>query len=134
MTRVFDLSIPADARALERRLARGSAPDPGVLRDARRIVEDVRRRGDAGVSAWMRRLDGVQLAPPFDVPARDINAGWRACAPEVRRAIRRAIRNIEHVATRQRPRGFVTQPEPGVRIDQRIEPLGRVGCYVPGGR
>ena len=134
MTRVFDLSIATDARALERRLARGSAPDPGVVRDARRIVEDVRRRGDAGVAAWARRLDGANVAPPFNVSARDIDTGWRACAPNVRRAIRRAIRNIEHVAIRQRPRGFVTEPEPGVLIEQRVEPLGRVGCYVPGGR
>ena len=132
--RIFDLSNHTDGRALEQRLARGSAPDPRVLRDARRIVDDVRRRGDAAVSAWTRRLDGITAAPPFDVPARDIDSGWRACAPEVRRAIRRAIRNIEHVAIRQRPRGFVTQVEPGVRIEQRISPLARVGCYVPGGR
>ena len=132
--RVFDLASPADARALERRLARGNAPDPRVMRDAHRIVEDVRRRGDASVAAWTRRLDGVTAAPPFNVPSRQIDDGWRACGPEVRRAIRRAIRNIEHVAIRQRPRGFVTQVEPGVRVEQRVVPLARVGCYVPGGR
>ena len=70
--RTFDLSNPADRRAFERRLASGSAPDPGVMRDARRIVDDVRRRGDAAVSAWTRRLDGFTAAPPFVVPARDL--------------------------------------------------------------
>jgi histidinol dehydrogenase len=32
------------------------------------------------------------------------------------------------------PRPFVVAPVPGVRIEQRVVPLARVGCYVPGGR
>jgi len=32
------------------------------------------------------------------------------------------------------PRGFVVRPAAGVRIEQRVAPLARVGCYVPGGR
>jgi histidinol dehydrogenase len=38
------------------------------------------------------------------------------------------------VAAHQVPRGFVVNPMPGVRIEQRVQPLARVGCYVPGGR
>ena len=34
----------------------------------------------------------------------------------------------------QVPRPFVVNVEPGVRIEQRVAPLARVGCYVPGGR
>ena len=132
--RVFDLSLEADRYALERRLSRGSTPDPRVVRDAKRIVGDVRRRGDAGVAAWTRRLDGIRISAPFAVSARDIDAGWKACAPDLRHAIRRAIRNIERVASRQRPRGFSVDVERGVRVEQRVTPLARVGCYVPGGR
>jgi histidinol dehydrogenase len=32
------------------------------------------------------------------------------------------------------PRGFVVRPAQGIRIEQRVQPLARVGCYVPGGR
>jgi histidinol dehydrogenase len=49
-------------------------------------------------------------------------------------AIRTASRNIRAVATRQVPRGWRISPMPGVSIEQRIIPLDRVGCYVPGGR
>ena len=45
-----------------------------------------------------------------------------------------AARHIRAVAERQVPRGFVVRPAAGVRIEQRVEPLRRVGCYVPGGR
>jgi histidinol dehydrogenase len=52
----------------------------------------------------------------------------------VRAAIRTAVNNIRAVAKRQVPRGWKTRVSPGVTVEQRIVPLDRVGCYVPGGR
>jgi histidinol dehydrogenase len=80
----------------------------------------------------MRRLDRV--SPPFEISARALRAGWARTAPEVRAAVRSAARNIEAVAARQRPHQFSVTIATGVRIEQRVSPLGRVGCYVPGGR
>ena len=54
--------------------------------------------------------------------------------PPVRRAIAQAARNIALVAARQIPKHFDVDVVPGVTIEQRVEPLARVGCYVPGGR
>ena len=52
----------------------------------------------------------------------------------MRRALSQAARNIARVAFRQIPRHFDFDVAPGVSIEQRVEPLARVGCYVPGGR
>src|SRR4029079_3671741 len=49
-------------------------------------------------------------------------------------AIRVAARNIRAVAKRQVPRTWRVTVTTGVRVEQRIVPLDRVGCYVPGGR
>jgi histidinol dehydrogenase len=38
------------------------------------------------------------------------------------------------VATRQVPRGWRARVANGVTVEQRVIPLERVGCYVPGGR
>jgi histidinol dehydrogenase len=38
------------------------------------------------------------------------------------------------MARKQVPKGWRTSTTPGVRIEQRVTPLDRVGCYVPGGR
>ena len=54
--------------------------------------------------------------------------------PKVRRALATAARNIEKVARRQRPRPWTVITSPGVSVEQRVTPLDRVGCYVPGGR
>ena len=57
-----------------------------------------------------------------------------AIPASVRSAIRTAARNIRTVAKRQVPRGWRVRTAPGVTVEQRIIPLDRVGCYVPGGR
>ncbi len=139
--RIIDIG---NERAIDRLAARDVARDPAILRQAARIVRDVRRRGDKAVIAWTRTLDGASLtsrrggaAPePRLAPLSpaELQAGWDETPEDVRRAIRVAIANVEQVARRQVPRPFRLNVRPGVRIEQRVAPLGRVGCYVPGGR
>jgi histidinol dehydrogenase len=52
----------------------------------------------------------------------------------VRNAIALAARNVRLVAERQVPTAWRVSPSPGVSVEQRVTPLQRVGCYVPGGR
>jgi histidinol dehydrogenase len=54
--------------------------------------------------------------------------------PKVRAALALAARNIRVVARRQCPRPWTLSVEAGVSVAQRVTPLDRVGCYVPGGR
>src|SRR5262245_49843385 len=63
-----------------------------------------------------------------------MEAGAAQAPPELRRALRQAARNIARVAFRQIPRHLDLEVAPGVSIEQRVEPIARVGCYVPGGR
>ena len=118
--------------ATRTKIARGAARII-VARGTARIVNDVRQRGDVAVREWATRLDGLGRAP-FAVSPREIDRGWRDTPADVKRAIRLAIRNVRAVAEAQVPRPFTVRPLPGVRIDSRVAPLARVGCYVPGGR
>ncbi|HEX7780908.1 MAG TPA: hypothetical protein VF424_16785, partial [Vicinamibacterales bacterium] len=70
---------PADRTALERWLTRSRQPDGRVSRTARRIVIDVRRRGDVAVREWTQRLDG--LTGGVDVSPRELRRGWDATPP-----------------------------------------------------
>lgn len=104
-----------------------------LRRDTARIVNDVRQRGDAALREWAQKLDNAGDGP-FAVSKREIDRGWKETPSDVKRAIRVAIRNVRAVAERQVPRPFTVRPVAGVRIDQVVQPLSRVGCYVPGGR
>src|SRR5438874_6794092 len=121
-----------DERAIGRLLARTEARDPAFERRVRTIVDGVRCGGDRVLDRYARRFDGV--SGPIEVPP----AEWPAEAARVERPVRRAIaqaaRNIARVAFKQIPRHFDLDVADGVSIEQRVEPLARVGCYVPGGR
>src|SRR5262249_15194789 len=70
----------------------------------------------------------------IEVSRAEMRAAAERVDPAVRRAIRQAATHIARVAFKQIPRHFDVDVAPGVTIEQRVEPLARVGCYVPGGR
>jgi histidinol dehydrogenase len=121
-----------DRAAIAALLDRGSRRDPALDRQVSRIVSRVRRDGDRALLAYARRFD--RLTGPMEVPADEIRAGAREVPRDVRDAIATAARHIRRVAGRQVPAAWSIEPVRGVRIAQRVVPLDRVGCYVPGGR
>jgi histidinol dehydrogenase len=125
--------IPSsDSAAVARLLDRSAAVDPSVDRQVAAIIDAVRRDGDRAVLAYARQFD--LLDGPIEISAADIAAGARSVAAPVRDAIRQAAARIRTVARRQVPRGWRVRTAPGVDVEQRVAPLRRVGCYVPGGR
>jgi histidinol dehydrogenase len=95
----------------------------------REIVADVRARGDIALREWTSRIDGVDV-PTAQVSRAALEAAWRGLEPSVSNAL---------VAAAQRLREFhalqldVTDRGAGGAWLRPV-PLGRVGCYVPGGR
>lgn len=123
---------PGDITALERLLGRPASAGAAVQRTAARIVGGVRHRGDEALIDYARTLD--RLEGPLEVSGAEMKREAGAVAPEVRRAIRLAARHIRIVARKQVPKGWRVTTSAGVSIEQRVTPLDRVGCYVPGGR
>jgi histidinol dehydrogenase len=121
-----------DGKALEALLTRDRHADGTFDRRVRGIVERVRAGGDRVLLGFARRFDHVEA--PLEVSAEDMREQASRVDPEVRRAIRRAAQHIARVASRQVPRRASVTVAPGVLVEQRVEPLARVGCYVPGGR
>ena len=111
---------------------------PSVVRDtltqkkAARIVGRVRSEGDAALREYARALD--RWSGPLEVSRKQIEAGAKKAPAAVRAALTQAAAAIRTVAMAQRPREWRVRPMPGVTVEQRVVPLERVGCYVPGGR
>ena len=122
----------SDRRAIGRLLARREERDAALERRVRTIVDGVRCGGDRALDRYARRFDGA--AGTIEVPPAALLAGAARVERPVRRAIAQAARNIARVAFKQIPRHFDVDVADGVTIEQRVEPLARVGCYVPGGR
>ncbi|HTQ76797.1 MAG TPA: histidinol dehydrogenase [Burkholderiales bacterium] len=106
-----------------------AAQDPAVQRTVRRILADVRKRGDAAVRAYARKFDGVaprQLA---------IAPGLIDAVPAAQaRALRAAHARIRAFHEKQLLRSWEYTDAEGTRLGQQVSPLARVGLYVPGGK
>ena len=97
------------------------------------IVADVRTRGDAAVRAYTERFDGRGPGPDgsYEVTAAE-RARRGQVAPAVRRALEHAAERIRWFHTHQRQDDVEVERE-GIRLGLRVQPLARVGLYVPGG-
>lgn len=122
----------ANARAIDRLLAADTVTDRAFERRVQTIVDAVRRGGDRALRKFAADFDRV--SGPIEVSAQEMRVGAARVEPAVRRAIAQAAASIAAVAARQIPKHFDVETAPGVSVEQRVEPLARVGCYVPGGR
>ena len=122
----------SDTRAIGRLLTPARRDDRAFDRRVQAIVDGVRTGGDRALAGFAKRFDAA--SPPLEVSAKEMRAGAARVEPAVRRAIAQAAANIATLAFHQIPKHFDIEITPGVALEQRIEPLERVGCYVPGGR
>lgn len=97
----------------------------------RRILADVRRRGDAAVIEWSERLDRVTPAA-LRLNATHLEAAYSQIAPEVVAALKLAAQRIEQFHRRQPSLSWIHNDAEGT-LGQLVRPIPSVGIYIPGG-
>src|SRR5262249_26275754 len=122
----------ADTSDVERLLSPRRDDDRATRQRVARIVEAVRAEGDAAGRRYAAPFDDMSGA--LEIPRAAWRAEARRAPREVREALRIATAHIARAAKAQLPRSTRITVAPGVSVEQRIRPLDRVGCYVPGGR
>jgi histidinol dehydrogenase len=129
---VIDIVRSSDRERVDALLAPRRGDTRVIARRVARIVEDVRRQGDAAVRRYASELDGHR--GPIELPIREVAARAKQAPPAVHKALRLAARHVARVAAAQMPRSFRLRVSAGLTVEQRVRPLDRVGCYIPGGR
>jgi histidinol dehydrogenase len=117
--------------ALERR---GGASLDSVLPAVKRIVADVRKKGDGALLRYASRFDGLKDSKSLRVTPEEMAAAWEAATPGLRGALSTAADQIREFARRQLPSSWSFDPIPGLTTGQLVRPIRSVGCYVPSGR
>lgn len=127
-TNALDLPIP-------QRLLDGIAQifgDPLTPEQAvDRILQDIRQRGDEALRDWTHKIDGVAL-DELVVSERALQTAVDSIPSTLRTALELSAQRIRAFHNHQPLTSWTTHTLGGV-IGQRIEPLERVGVYVPGG-
>jgi histidinol dehydrogenase len=99
----------------------------------RRIVNDIRRSGDAALRHYAERWDGLAKDLEFRINPTELKQAERCLKPQLRKSLRRAAANIREFCEWQMPSSW-TRTRKGISLGQLILPLESVGCYVPSGR
>ena len=131
--RVVKAESKAGRRFLERLFNRRGRIPVRVERSVRRILAEVRRRGDAALVDYTRRFDCPDFsAALLRVPEKEISAAYREVSPELLSAIRLALRQVTEFHRRERQESWFFTRE-GVFLGQMVRPVASAGIYVPGG-
>jgi histidinol dehydrogenase len=124
----------AGRKHIDSLLARRTAAYERAIPAAKRIVDGVRRGGDAALRSYAARLDGHSQPSQLQISPKEMHNAFNAVPPAFERALRTAAKNIRTFAERQKPKDWNFAPASGVTVGQRIRPISSVGCYVPSGR
>ena len=113
-----------------------AAGDAGVERVVRRIIADVRKRGDAAVLAYARRFDRVKAGSvaKLEVPHSKLKAALKGLPKKDAASLHAAAARIRRFHERQLSRSWKYSEADGTLLGQLVTPLDRVGLYVPGGK
>jgi histidinol dehydrogenase len=113
-----------------------AAQDASVERVAKKIIADVRRRGDAAVLMYSRRFDRIKAGSirRLEISSRDLRNSLKRISRKDLDALRLAARRIRRFHERQRASSWTFREADGTVLGQKVSPLERVGIYVPGGK
>jgi len=103
------------------------------LSAVKKILSDVRARGDEAVFEYEEKFDGTALNNEnFRVSEAEFEGAYRAVSPELLQSLRLAIDNIYSYHTRMGRRDNLVT-ENGRTTGYVVRPVESAGIYVPGG-
>jgi histidinol dehydrogenase len=117
-------------------LVEGRRGQPHDVQEAvRAIIRSVRERGDAALIELTARFDKLDLSKQgFRIPARKLEAAYKALSAPLSAALSLAYERIESHHKRQLPPDDRYADATGAELGHRWTPLDSVGLYVPGGK
>jgi len=95
----------------------------------RRIVADVRQRGQTALDEWSLTLDKHAT---YEVPKREWREAYDDMDSDLREALGIARERLEKFH-RKEPKGGFMAATPAGMLAQVVRPIRRIGAYVPGG-
>jgi len=119
---------------LEKLLERNREEKNNVADDVGRIIEKVKKNGDAAVEEYTRLFDGVEIPRgAIKVTEQELNDAYGKVDSKLLEIIRKAKENIEKFHLKQKENSWFSTESEGIILGQLYRPLETVGVYVPGG-
>ena len=99
------------------------------------IISNVRENGDKAVFEYTKRFDGFDVNEKNIIVSDDeISKAYDEVDSRLLEVIRKSLSNIRDFHEKQKQNSWFTSNDKGIFLGQKIQPLSRVGVYVPGGK
>jgi histidinol dehydrogenase len=117
---------------LERRIAE----DPSRLeREVRTILKDVKKNGDEALLRYTECFDHIRLLrSQLQVKREELKEAYRRIPRDFLDTLKKASHRIRKFHELSKKGWMVKWIEKGIRVEQVVKPLERIGVYVPGGK
>jgi len=100
-----------------------------------RILEDVRKNGDAAVIRYARKFDAPKMTiKGLQATDTEIKAAAKQVDRAFVRSLNKAVRQIESFHRQQLPKSWMDTRRDGTLLGQMVHPVGVAGVYVPGAK
>jgi histidinol dehydrogenase len=121
---------------LAKLLAWEAESDQAIFDTVNEILRSVRIKGDQALLEYTQKFDGagVNTAPELELSRARLQAAYQALPDIERDALDAAAERIRSYAEHQKLESWQYTEADGTVLGQQINPLDRVGLYVPGGK
>ena len=117
---------------LKNELSRSQFSHDDVNTIVKNILDDVKLRGDQALYDYNKKFDNVSLSS-LQVTEKEIEDAFSRLDNELLDVIRYSHENIVRYHTKQKRNDFLDKDTDGVILGQIMNPIEKVGIYVPGG-
>jgi histidinol dehydrogenase len=98
----------------------------------KKVLDDVKQRGDEAVQQYTKQFDGIELSA-IKAGANEFEEAANLLTAELKDAIQLAARNIEVFHSKQLSAVEIIETMPGVKCWRKSVGIEKVGLYIPGG-
>ncbi len=113
-------------------LKRPAIDSSSLEKKVKKIMENVRKKGDKAVRKYAKEFDGVNLKKLL-VSEKEIKEAGQIVSNELKEAIQVAKNNIEKFHSKQLQPVEIIETMPGIQCWRKSVAIEKVGLYIPGG-
>ncbi|MEA3422446.1 MAG: histidinol dehydrogenase [Bacillota bacterium] len=121
-----------DMDKIEKLIERTQMESEDVIIKVNEIIKDVRENGDKSINKYTLKFDGVDLKN-IKVTDEEFKEAKENIDPKLKSSLEKAIDNITEFHKKQIKKSFKFKKGSDIILGQLINPIEKVGIYVPGG-
>ncbi|MEI0476877.1 histidinol dehydrogenase [Brachyspira pulli] len=121
-----------ECKSLDDILLRSQFSHDDINEKVKAILEDVKQNGDNALKKYAKMFDNAEIEN-LEVTQEEIDEAYKNTDEKFKETLKLAYNNIEKFHKKQLRNSYITNEEDGIVMGQIINPIEKVGVYIPGG-